>query len=163
MRRPAVTPPRTRGLAVAVALAAVLLLAQHAIASDRAAPSVSNPTWQAECGSCHLAYPPRLLPAASWRALMDDLGRHFGTDASVDPATATTIRAFLETNAGRARSPGDEATLRITQTRWFVREHREVAARTWHGASVRSAANCAACHTGAEAGRFSEHDVRIPR
>jgi hypothetical protein len=94
---------------------------------------------------------------------MDDLGRHFGTDASVDPATAAAIRAFLEANAGRARVPGDEATLRITQTRWFVREHRDVAAATWRSAGVRSAANCAACHTGAEAGRFGEHDTRIPR
>jgi hypothetical protein len=144
-------------------LVAALLFGHDALASDRAVPPASNPAWQAECGSCHVAYPPRLLPAASWRALMDDLARHFGTDASVDPATATTIRAFLEGNAGRVRSPGDEATLRITQTRWFVREHREVAPRTWHSASVRSAANCAACHAAAEAGRFSEHDVRIPR
>ena len=157
------TLTRAHGLGVAATLAAALLFGHDAIADGRAAPSVGNPAWQAECGSCHVAYPPRLLPAASWRALMDDLGRHFGTDASVDPATAAAIRAFLETNAGRARTPGDEATLRVTQTRWFVREHREIAARTWHSASVRSAANCAACHMGAEAGRFSEHDVRIPR
>jgi cytochrome c553 len=148
---------------VAVALAAALLLVHDAIASGRAAPSASDPAWQAECGTCHVAYPPRLLPAAAWRALMDDLGRHFGPDASVDPATAAAIRAFLEANAGRARVPGDEATLRITQTRWFVREHRDVAAATWRSAGVRSAANCAACHTGAEAGRFGEHDTRIPR
>ena len=163
MKRRTLTLARAHALRAAATLAAALFFGHDAIASGRAAPSASNPAWQSECGSCHVAYPPRLLPAASWRALMDDLGRHFGTDASIDPATATAIRAFLEANAGRARGAGDEATLRITQTGWFVREHRKVAARTWHSASVRSAANCAACHTGAEAGRFSEHDVRLPR
>jgi len=163
MKRRTVTLARAHGLGAAATLAAALLFGHAAIASGRAGPSASNPAWQSECGSCHLAYPPRLLPAASWRALMDDLGRHFGTDAGVDPATATAIRAFLEANAGRARGSGDETTLRITQTSWFVHEHRKVAARTWRSASVGSAANCAACHTGAEAGRFSEHDVRIPR
>ena len=163
MRPRTVKLARAHRLGVAATLAVAFLFGHDAIASARAAPAASDPSWQAECGSCHVAYPPRLLPAASWRALMDDLGRHFGTDASVDPATSAAIRAFLEGNAGRSRSPGDEATLRITQTRWFVREHRGVAERTWHDASVRSAANCAACHAGAEAGRFGEHDVRFPR
>jgi cytochrome c553 len=154
---------RTRQSLVAAALSAGLLFARDGIASGRAAAFVANPAWQAECGSCHVAYPPRLLPAASWRALMDDLERHFGTDASVDPAAAAAIRAFLEANAGPPRSADDAATLRITQTRWFVREHREVPARAWRNPSVRSAANCAACHRSAEAGRFGEHDVRIPQ
>ena len=154
--------PIRQSLGAAV-LAAVLLFAGDGIASGRASAPLANPAWQAECGSCHVPYPPRLLPAASWRALMDDLERHFGTDASVDPATTAAIRAFLEDNAGRSRDAEDATTLRITQTRWFVREHREVPTRAWRSPGVRSAANCAACHRGAEAGRFGEHDVRIPQ
>ena len=38
-----------------------------------------------ECASCHVAYPPGMLPAASWARLMSGLGQHFGTDASFDP------------------------------------------------------------------------------
>ena len=154
---------RTRRPLAAAVLAAALLFAPGGFASGRAATPAANPAWQAECGSCHVAYPPRLLPAASWRVLMDGLERHFGTDASVDPATAAAIRAFLEANAGRPRAADDAATVRITQTRWFVREHREVPARAWRNPGVRSAANCAACHRSAEAGRFGEHDVRIPQ
>jgi hypothetical protein len=29
--------------------------------------------WHSECGSCHVAYPPRLLEAASWRTIMQGL------------------------------------------------------------------------------------------
>ena len=152
---------RWRTTAAASFLAA-LCIAGEGIASGRATAAIPNPTWQAECGTCHIAYPPRLLPAGSWRSLMDGLGRHFGTDASVDAATAAEIRAFLDANAGRSRGTVDDSTLRITETRWFVRKHRGVSAAVWRSADVRSAANCAACHVGAEAGRFSEHDLRVP-
>jgi len=46
-----------------------------------------SPAYKAECGSCHVAYPPQLLPGASWQQLMAQLERHFGSDASLD-ATA---------------------------------------------------------------------------
>ena len=29
-----------------------------------------------ECGACHLAYPPGLLPVQSWRGIMSDLEDH---------------------------------------------------------------------------------------
>ena len=32
----------------------------------------------------------------------------------------------------------------------------------WRLASVKSAANCAACHTGADKGDFSEHGLKLP-
>ena len=64
-------------------------------------PVATNPTWQAECSTCHVAYPPRLLPRESWRAVMSGLDKHFGSDASLDPATAREIGTFLDQNAGR--------------------------------------------------------------
>ena len=95
---------------------------------------------------------------------MAGLDRHFGTDASVDARTAAEIGAFLEGNAGRGRKRGsDSGTLRISETPWFRRKHDEVAASTWKNARVKSAANCSACHGGAERGDFDEHAVRIPR
>ena len=50
--------------------------------------SAANEKWKTECGSCHLAYPPELLPASSWRRIMAGLDRHFGADASLDAASA---------------------------------------------------------------------------
>ena len=127
-------------------------------------PAVKNVAWQAECGSCHVAFPPRLLPAESWRAVMSGLDKHFGTDASLDAPTAREIGAFLDKNAGsNGHSTSGKPILRITETRWFVREHDEVSDRTWKNPKVKSAANCAACHTEAESGNYTEHSITIPR
>jgi phage-related protein len=125
--------------------------------------AASNPSWKAECGSCHVAYPPPLLPVESWRAVMTGLDKHFGVDASVDAKTAQEIGTFLEQKAGRSRRASAKPTRRITETRWFLREHDEVSAAVWKKPKVKTLANCAACHTGAEQGNFDEHSVRLPR
>jgi hypothetical protein len=123
------------------------------------------PGYRQECAACHLAYPPGLLPAASWQRVMNTLPRHFGTDASLDPATVKALSAWLTANAGTGKRVSTEPPPqdRISLSRWFVREHDEVAAATWHLPAVKSAANCTACHAQAEQGDFNEHNVRIPR
>jgi cytochrome c553 len=129
-------------------------------AEDRL-PVPSNPTWKAECGACHLAYPPSLLPAPAWRSLMGRLDQHFGADASLDPEIVTELTALLERHAGRDR--GVTSTNRITDTAWFRRKHRKVPSAAWTRADVKSAANCAACHPRAAAGDFDDDSVRISR
>jgi Dihaem cytochrome c. len=126
---------------------------------------VRNPAYQSECGACHVAYPPQLLSAASWRAVMDGLGRHFGSDASLDPAAHAEILRYLDANAGRRETAVSGKTqLRISETRWFVREHSEELPRDiWNHPAVKSAANCTACHTAADKGDFSERTLRLPR
>lgn len=125
--------------------------------------AASHPAWKAECGGCHVVYPPQMLPARSWRALMSGLDNHFGTDASLDPQRATDIRAFLERNAGRERIPAAQPVLRITETSWFVREHDEVPARAWKSATVKSPSNCGACHVNADQGSYGEGSLRLPK
>jgi mono/diheme cytochrome c family protein len=144
-------------------LFASTLVAHEALAGEKAF-AATNPTYRAECGSCHVAYPPALLPPGSWQAVLDGLDKHFGTDASVDATSLTELRAFLASNAGRDRRasaavPGP----RISTTDWFRREHRKVPDATWKGAAVKSPANCAACHTGAESGDYSERGIRGPK
>lgn len=135
-----------------------------AVAGERAAPAPVDAAYAAECGTCHVAYPPRLLAAPAWERIMRGLDRHFGVDATVDAPAAATIRAYLAANA---QAPGskryDPEATRITTTRWFTREHGEIGAAVWQRAGIRSAANCGACHQAADRGVFSEHDVRIPR
>ncbi len=129
----------------------------------RAKPA-GNKTWQTECGSCHVAFPPRLLPAESWRAVMNGLDKHFGSDASLDEASTREITTYLEKNAGKRRNDvAGKPLLRITETHWFKREHDEVSQNTWKNPKVKSPSNCAACHTGAEKGNYSEHGIHIPR
>jgi hypothetical protein len=127
------------------------------------APAQVNAKWQQECSSCHIAYPPGLLPAESWRRVMAGLDKHFGTDASLTPAESKEVSDFLVRNAGN-RWSGAATPLRITETTGFKREHRgdEIPAGAFRRASVKSAANCQACHSGASKGDFSEHGVKIP-
>lgn len=144
--------------------AALLLVVGTAHASDRASTFPRNAAWQAECGSCHVPYPPRLLSANGWRQVMGTLDHHFGTDATLEPALAAEIGRFLQANAGADERFASVATPpRVTQTAWFVRKHDEVPAAVWKRPAIRSAANCTACHAGAEAGSFRERDIRIPR
>lgn len=156
-----------RGFAVFLLLTGGLVSVVHAEDDDddeERMPAVKNVAWQTECGSCHIAFPPSLLPAESWRAVMSGLDKHFGTDASLDAPTAREIGAFLDKNAGSNRhAKSGKPVLRITETRWFVREHDEVSDRTWKNPKVKSATNCAACHSEAESGNYSEHGIRIPR
>ena len=156
----------TRNRKVSYLLALALLGFGTQAASDEYVFDATDPVWQSECGSCHIPYPPALLPAASWRILMAQLDRHFGSDASVDPATATAITSFLDRNAGRPRrenAGSGTPPVRITETRWFRNEHDEVPARTWRSPAVKSAANCEACHAQAAGGNFSERTQRVPR
>lgn len=130
---------------------------------------VNNKTWAAECGACHVAYAPGLLPERSWRAIMDGLDRHFGENASLDAATRKSITEFLAANAadgnGQARKTAvaaGQTPLRITELAWFERKHDELRMDVWKRKEVGSRANCGACHPGAEKGRFDEHEVAVP-
>jgi cytochrome c553 len=144
-----------------VLLALALLAASAHADSDSRVPLL--PAYVQECGSCHVAFAPGLLPAASWQRLMADLGRHFGSDASLDAAMTRTLSGWLATHAGsgkRAASvPRDD---RITQGSWFVNEHRDVR-HVIGSAQVKSASDCAACHTRAADGSYREREIRIPK
>ena len=154
---------RWRHIALVLAAAA---LAHGTRADDgpRRARVPLLPQYQQECAACHLAYPPGMLPVASWQRLIDNLPRHFGTDASLDAAAVKTLSTWLTAHAGtdkRAREAPPED--RITRSAWFLREHDEVPAATWKLPAVKRAANCVACHTRADQGAFDERDIRIPR
>lgn len=154
---------------------AMQLAAMYVIAAATAAHALSahageksyrldHPAYRQECGSCHVAYPPALLSAPSWRAVMAGLDRHFGTDASLDAAARAEILGFLESNAGRRdTSAGGKPLLRISETPWFLKEHRkEVPAEVLRRPDVKTFANCGACHADAEKGDYAERGIRVP-
>lgn len=120
-----------------------------------------------ECASCHMVYPPGMLPAASWQRIFAGLDKHYGTDASLDAKTAKEVGDWFISQGGTYKrvNPQDKpAQDRITQSAWFVRKHREVAASVWQRPSIKSASNCTACHgQGAIKGVFEEDFVRIPK
>ena len=136
--------------------------------------AVTNPLYTEECGSCHMAYPPGLLPARSWDRVMLELENHFGDNAELDVDTRRTITRFLLTNSADkseyrrskkfSRSVNlDEAPMRITEIPYFKHEHDEIPARLVTGNDkVNSFSQCDACHKQADQGRFDEHNARIP-
>ena len=84
---------RATVLAIAALIALPLARAEE---RERGAPQPLLPTYRQECSACHLAYPPGMLPAASWQRLLSGLPRHFGTDASLDPATLKAALKHLD-------------------------------------------------------------------
>ena len=140
-------------------------LAQPAYAGEK--PALRAPLssrYQQECSGCHLAYPPGMLPADSWRRLLSNLSRHFGTDASLAPDATAELSGWLAATAGTGRGVRDAPPEdRITRSRWFVRKHDDVPAAVWKSTAVGSAGNCTACHANADKGDFDERQIRIPR
>jgi cytochrome c len=150
----------------AIGSLALLGLWPLAQADDRAATVPLLPKYQQECAACHVAYPPGMLPAASWQRLMGGLGKHFGTDASLDETSAREISTWLNQHTGTYKRVTEAPPQdRITRSSWFLSKHkeREVPLAVWKRASVGSPANCAACHTQADKGSFNERDIKIPK
>ncbi|MFZ1642303.1 MAG: diheme cytochrome c [Candidatus Contendobacter sp.] len=154
-----------RRVAAAAWLGAILVLVTNGVYADPPIRPLDHPVWRQECSACHVAYPPQLLSAPSWRAIMNGLDRHFGADARLDSQARADILRFLELNAGRSETPlGGKPPLRITETRWFIHEHtEELPASVWKRPDVKSPANCVACHFAADRGDYSERTLRLPK
>ena len=115
-----------------------------------------------ECGSCHAPFGAKMLPVASWRAVMSSLDKHFGSDASMDAPTTKALTQWLVANPSRkvtSRPPED----RITKSTYFARKHSEISAAVWARPAVKSQVNCTACHTRAAEGSYSEREIVIPK
>jgi nitrate/TMAO reductase-like tetraheme cytochrome c subunit len=141
-----------------------LLLGTSVVFADKMGmPTDAPASYEAECASCHMAFPPALLSAKSWQNVMSSLDKHFGTDASVDSKTQADITSWLVKNATTRQKYSETAPEnRITKTSWFIRKHDEVKADVWKRAGVKSPANCTACHLYAAKGNFSENSIKIP-
>ena len=136
-------------------------------------PLADNPQWRSECGSCHLPYHPNLLPSRSWKALLAGQAQHFGSDLALDAATSAALLEYAKTNSAdklvteasykitRSLKPAD-TPLRITETPYWVKKHRNITPAQWQSDAVKSKANCAACHLDADEGTFLDAAMRIP-
>lgn len=139
------------------------LLVSSALAAKMPIPSDAPKSYEDECTSCHMAYPPGLLGEKSWQNIMGNLSKHFGADASIDIKDQAELTNWLKRNAATKQKYSELAPEnRITKTSWFIREHDEIGAAVWKRPSIKSAANCGACHTSAAEGIFSEKNVKIP-
>ena len=134
-----------------------------AFAAKMPMPSDMPKSYDAECASCHMAYPPGLLSEASWQNMMGSLNKHFGTDASIDQKDQAEITSWLKKNAATRQKYSELAPdNRITKTSWFIRKHDEIKPDVWKRQGIKSPANCGACHINAAEGIFSEKNISIP-
>lgn len=149
----------------AAAISVFLLTTSVAIADERYSP-IKDDVVSTECGACHMAFQPQMLPKRSWEKIMAGLQDHFGEDASLDVAMRKRITSYLTANAADSGLWGgkfmrgvkdDMSPLRITETPHWVHEHNEeVSPRAWKDPKVKSKANCLACHPRANRGDYDD-------
>jgi hypothetical protein len=175
---PVPTPRAARPVA-AVAILALLVVAAagalHWLSHLPPPPGLRvlppNAVYQKECGACHHAFNPGLLPASSWAALMATLDEHFGDDASLDAAKSATLASWLVTNAAetfdtesanRFRAVAPHDPYRITSAPYWVRKHAGIPAEVFSRTGVGGKVNCPACHRDAGSGRYDDQAIAIP-
>ena len=135
---------------------------------------VTNTLYAEECGDCHFAYQPGLLPARSWNSIMDTLEDHFGESAELEKGDGKAVRRYLLTNSAddsdykRSRKilaslDSNDAPRRITSVRYFRRKHHELPEDiVRRDKELSSMSNCPACHRRAETGSYEEDEISIP-
>jgi len=151
----------------------VLTFAQIANAGRGVAP-VNNELYKEECSACHMAYQPGLLPARSWKKMLNNLANHFGENAELDEQDQKSILDYALKNAAdfsnykrsrkimRSLSTRD-TPLRITNVPYIIRKHDELSNRhVRDNPEVKHLSRCEACHTKVETGSFSEREIKIP-
>jgi len=139
---------------------------------NRDRTTVIHPTYKKECGACHFAYHPDLLPFGSWDKIISGLGEHFGEVIELDPESKKLIAEYLKENAADhcsaklsiriMKSLGGTTPKRITEVPYIRKKHHKISAEVFKRESIGSFSNCVACHRAAEKGIFDDDEALIP-
>jgi len=140
---------------------------------SKALPKVTNEVYKTNCGSCHFAYQPGLLPAKSWLKIIDSAGGHPGGDLSFDKKKKAEIRKYLTQNSAenigskRSRkilaSIGSGVPTKISEVPYISEKHHEINQEVFLKKTIGSRGNCIACHKTAESGDYDDDNVVIPK
>ncbi len=148
----------------AVAVATIGVQAQTTTPTDP-----GQAAFQAECGACHMPFQPQFLPARSWELVMANLSKHFKENASLDKPTTELIKNYLVAHSAEATGyrralqglNAADTPQRITESAWWVSEHRRVTDAQIAQSNIKSRANCVACHPNAR--RAAYEPAIVPR
>jgi hypothetical protein len=134
---------------------------------------VNDPTYKENCGGCHFAYQPGLLPSASWKVILDRLDDHFGESIDLDQHSKSVILGYLETNSAEhspanrsakiMRSLRGQVPRRITEIPYIREKHHELSPSVFEREAIGSLSNCIACHATAEKGVYDDDKTSIPK
>ncbi len=134
-------------------------------ADDDHVQVITDELTKTECSACHFAYPASMLPEASWKKIMRSLENHFGEDASLDAQTTQHITEYLVAHAGDTEFWSTKFVrglnkqnppIRITETKYWVRQHPAISKEKLHSGLAGLKANCAVCHLVAENGNYEK-------
>jgi cytochrome c553 len=136
---------------------------------------VTLKAWADECSSCHYAYPPGLLPAASWQKLLTPaaLEKHFGENIEMKDELRLKLLDYANANAAehsmakRSRkmmaSLNGAAPERITEAPYIKRKHQDIPKKlVQDNPQVKALSQCDTCHTEAKTGNLDDDTVTIP-
>ncbi len=135
---------------------------------------VNNANYAEECGACHFAYQPGLLPSSSWKKLMTGLEDHFGENAELETEEQQVLTDYLTKQAAEFSSYKrstkiirslikDKTPLRITEIPYIIKKHDELTSVMVTGnPEVKSLSYCDNCHTKAITGSYTEDDIIVP-
>jgi len=139
---------------------------------DNTTPAVfeTNQIYNEECGACHLAYPPGLLPAKSWQRLLKGLEDHFGENAELDSSTMAHLAQYLRRNSLENESSPRISKLkknmpasppiRITELPQFHQEHESTVRQLGNiELPVGFFSPCEDCHKEGASGIFDKEKI----
>lgn len=131
--------------------------------------------YETECGACHIAYPPALLPSASWVRLLSELPEHFGEDASLPEESLSVLSTWLENHAAEQwdtkaahafQQVNPDKPYQVTATPFWQRHHKDLPPALFASKAVGGAGNCRACHLdvrGAQSSAgFTRSAIKVP-
>ena len=120
-----------------------------------------------QCNVCHFAYPPGMLPAGSWKKLLDDMPQHFTGQVMINVDTQNEISQWLQANAGTFAQVAEEPPQnRITQSVWWKKIHlnnAKIPAAVWKKPTVSKGSSCVTCHQTAAKGEYNAKTVQVPK
>ncbi len=160
-----------KSLILFAALSGILLAGSY---EKKGVAVVTDELYKKECGSCHFAYQPGLLPSNAWEKMMSNLQDHFDTDATLAKEDFDAILEYLTQNSAEKameykRSNKIVKSIKrgdipesISKTPYMIKKHREIRKDLITQDEVKGLFNCTACHTTAEKGIYSERDILIP-
>ncbi len=129
-----------------------------------------NTLFAKECASCHILYPPNLLPKKSWETMMGNLENHFGDDATIDMESNKNILNFLvensaETSTTKAswkflNSIGEKDIIALSETKFWEKKHKDISKELFKHKEIKSKANCKACHSDIEKGLIENENIK---
>jgi len=145
---------------------------KHHNHEKRQSLSVNNDIYEQECGACHFAYQPWLMPSGSWKKILEELPSHFGEDIPLDEQTRNTIAQYLTANAAEhvsakrsrkiMKSLRGTTPVRVSEIPYILEKHHELDPAVLARPSIGSLGNCIACHTSADQGDYDDDYVVIP-